>query len=132
MPVSDLERSKRFYEAVGFTLNPRFTDETAAGVGLSDTMNIMLLTREKFADFSPLPIVDTGADTAVFNCLQLESRDAVDAMIDKAKAAGGTTGWRAPQDHGVMYGEGFQDPDGHVWEVMWMDEAAMAGDEAPD
>jgi len=127
LPVADLERSKRFYEAVGFTLNPQFTDETAAGVGISDTINLMLLTHAKFADFSPLPVADTAKTTAVLNCLQLESREAVDSMIDKATAAGGKTGWRAPQDHGFMYGEGFQDPDGHVWEVMWMDEAAMAG-----
>lgn len=127
LPVADLERSKRFYAAVGFTLNPQFTDETAAGVAISDAINVMLLTHAKFAEFSPLPVADAAAKTAVLNCLQVDSREAVDTMIEKAKAAGGMTGWRAPQDHGFMYGQGFQDPDGHVWEVMWMDAAAMTG-----
>ena len=97
---------------------------------IGDTINLMLLTHAKFADFSPLPVADTVETTAVLNCLQVDSREAVDAMIEKAKATGGKTGWRAPQDHGFMYGEGFQDPDGHVWEVMWMDESAMASGDA--
>lgn len=128
LPVADLERAKRFYAAIGFTINEQFTDEAAAAVSVNDAINVMLLTHAKFAEFSPLPIADAGAATAVLNCLSVDSREAVDAIIAKAGAAGGKTGWRAPQDHGFMYGEGFQDPDGHVWEIMWIDEAAMAGD----
>ncbi|MEQ8433179.1 MAG: VOC family protein [Oceanicaulis sp.] len=130
LPVSDLARSRRFYEALGFTIDARFSDDTAAAVSLDAHINVMLLTHAKFAEFAPSPVADTLRFSAVLNCLSCDSREEVDAFIKRAARAGGKTGWRAPQEYGFMYGEGFQDPDGHVWEVMWMDEAQMTANQA--
>ncbi|KWV91051.1 VOC family protein [Erythrobacter sp. YT30] len=126
LPVSDLERSTRFYKALGFTPEPRFTDETAAAMVVSETIHVMLLTHAKFKEFAPLPIANTAETTGALIALSLESREAVDEIVDQAVSAGGSTGWKEPMDFGVMYSRAFQDPDGHVWEPMWMDEAAMA------
>lgn len=124
LPVKDLPRAIAFFEAIGFRNNPQFTDETAACMVISETIFAMLLTHEKFASFSPKPITDTSQSVETLICLSRESREAVDAIVAKAVAAGGTT-YNAPQDHGFMYGHGFRDPDGHVWEVMWMDPGAV-------
>ncbi|MBN9444898.1 VOC family protein [Bosea sp. (in: a-proteobacteria)] len=126
LPVKDLPASMAFFEALGFSFNPQFTDETAACMVISDTIFAMLLTHEKFASFSPKPIADTERSVEVLTCLSRESREAVDAIVKAALAAGGST-YNGPQDHGFMYGHGFRDLDGHVWEVMWMDPAAVAG-----
>jgi len=124
LPVKDLPKSMAFFEALGFSFNPQFTDETAACMVISETIFAMLLTREKFADYSPKPIADTSQSLEVLIALSRENREAVDAIVKAALAAGGTT-YSEPKDYGFMYAHGFQDLDGHVWEVMWMDPAAV-------
>jgi predicted lactoylglutathione lyase len=126
LPVADLTAAKAFYEAIGFTNNPQFTDETAACMVLTDTIHVMLLTHEKFAQFTPKQIVDAKASSEVLICISEDSREGVDAITDKALAAGGREP-REKQDFGFMYGRSFEDLDGHIWEPMWMD---MAGFEA--
>ena len=126
LPVKDLPRSMAFFQALGFSFNPQFTDDTAACMVISDTIFAMLLTHAKFESFSPKPIADTNESIEVLTCLSRESRTDVDAIVKAAVAAGGST-YNAPQDHGFMYGHGFRDLDGHVWEVMWMDPAAVRG-----
>ena len=123
LPVKDLKKSMAFFEALGFSFNPQFTDETAACMVISDTIFAMLLTHEKFASFSPKPIADTSQSLEVLTALSRDSREAVDAIVSAALAAGGTT-FSESKDYGFMYAHGFQDLDGHVWEVMWMDESA--------
>ncbi|WP_369025607.1 VOC family protein [Qipengyuania sp. RANM35] len=125
LPVSDLEKSKAFYSAVGFTNEPKFTDETAAAMQLSDAIVVMLLTHEKWKSFTTKDIPDARKTAQVMNALGAESRDAVDAMVDKAAGAGGTPDCNPKQDYGFMYGRSFEDPDGHIWEVFWMDQAAV-------
>jgi predicted lactoylglutathione lyase len=124
LPVADLPRAKAFYERIGATNEPRFTDETAACMVLSDTIHVMLLTHDKFKQFTPKPIAPRDA-TEVLICVSADNREAVDEMADKAAAAGGKADFREPQDYGFMYGRAFEDPDGHIWEVMWMDVAAF-------
>jgi predicted lactoylglutathione lyase len=124
LPVKDLDKSVTFFKALGFSFNPQFTDETATCMVISDTIFAMLLTHEKFASFSPKPITDTNRSIEVLTCLSRDSREAVDAMVKAAVAAGGST-YKAPQDYGFMYGHGFLDLDGHVWELMWMDPGAV-------
>jgi hypothetical protein len=124
LPVSDLPASRRFLEALGAVNEPKFTDETAACMTLSDSIHVMLLTRDKFAGFTPLPIADAKAGTQVLLCLSSDSRESVDTTVERAVAAGGTADPAPKQDYGVMYGRSVSDPDGHIWEVMWMDAAA--------
>ncbi|SFC65365.1 hypothetical protein SAMN05428997_109128 [Bosea sp. CRIB-10] len=126
LPVKDLEKSMAFFEALGFSFNPQFTDDTAACMVISDTIFAMLLTHKKFASFSPKPIADTSQSLEVLTALSRDSREAVDEIVAAALAAGGTT-FSEPKDYGFMYAHGFQDLDGHVWEVMWMDEGATQG-----
>jgi predicted lactoylglutathione lyase len=121
LPVADLERAIAFYEAVGAVKNEQFTDHTAACMAFSETIHVMLLTHDKFRQFTPKAIADAKATSEVLICISAESRDAVDATIAKAGAAGGRTDPGPKQDYGFMYGRSFEDPDGHVWEVMWMD-----------
>jgi hypothetical protein len=133
LPVTDLERSVAFYEAVGATKNPQFSDNTAACMVFSETIHAMLLTHDKWRQFTSKPIADAHASAQVLICLSEDSRDGVDAVVGKAGGAGGTTDPTPTQDYGFMYGRSFEDPDGHIWEVMWMDleaaKAAMCGDE---
>lgn len=124
LPTRNMERSQAFFKALGFSFNPQFTDETAACMVISDTIFAMLLTHEKFAGFAPKPITDTNQSIEVLIALSRDNREAVDAIVKAALAAGGST-FSEPQDHGFMYGHAFRDPDGHVWEVMWMDPAAV-------
>ncbi len=127
LPVSDLERATAFYEAVGAVKNPQFSDHTASGMIISETIHVMLLTHEKFSQFTTKRIADARTTTEVLNCLSADSRDEVDGMVAKAKAAGGRADPGPTQDYGFMYGRSFEDPDGHIWEIMWMDvEAAKA------
>lgn len=123
LPVADLPKARAFYEAIGFTNNPQFTDETAACMVLSDVIHVMLLTHEKFAQFTPKAIADSKATSEVLICISEDSREGVDAITEKALAAGGREP-RDAQDYGFMYGRSFEDPDGHIWEPMWMDMAA--------
>jgi predicted lactoylglutathione lyase len=131
LPVADLPRSIAFYEAVGATLNPLFSDETAACMVFSDTIHAMLLTHEKWATFTDRAIPDAKKTAQVLICVSEDSREGVDAVVDRAAAAGGQADPNARQDYGFMYGRSYADPDGHIWEVMWMDpEAAAQGPEA--
>ena len=128
LPVADLDRSKAFYEAIGFTNEPKFTDETAAAMQLSDTIAVMLLTHEKWKTFTTKDIPDAKKSAQVALCISRNDRDAVDTIEAAASANGGTADPDPAQDYGFMYGRSFEDPDGHVWEPMWMDmEAAATG-----
>lgn len=124
LPVRDLDRSKAFFEALGFHFNPQFTDATAACLVISPHIHAMLLTHEKFQSFTHRPICDARASTEVLIALSCESREEVDRLVDKAIANGGAQ-FRDPADHGFMYERNFEDPDGHVWECFWMDPAAV-------
>ena len=124
LPVTDLERSRGFLEALGAVNEPRFTDDTAACMTLSDSIHVMLLTHDKFSQFTPRPIADANTASEVLLCLSADSRETVDAAVQRAVNAGGTADPSAKQDYGVMYGRSVADPDGHIWEIMWMDSAA--------
>ena len=126
LPVADLPRAMAFYAALGFVNEPRFTDETAAAMQWSETIVVMLLTHEKWRGFTTRPIPDPGS-SEVMLCLNRDSRDEVNAMVDLAGANGGTVDINPPQDLGFMMSRAFADPDGHVWEPMWMDPAVAAG-----
>jgi predicted lactoylglutathione lyase len=124
LPVKDLNRSVAFFTRLGFKFNAQFTDETATCMIVSDDIFVMLLTHAKFKSFTPKAICDATTSTEVLVCLSAESRDSVNDMVRKAVAAGGTT-YNEPQDHGFMYGHGFQDPDGHIWELVYMEPSAV-------
>ncbi|MFF5502119.1 VOC family protein [Streptomyces roseolus] len=128
LPVKDLDVSKAFYEKLGYAINPRFSDETAACVVISDTIFVMLLTEEKFAGFTApgKAIADASATTQVLLTLNAESREKADELADRALEVGGRPAKEA-MDMGFMYGRSFADPDGHHWEVFWMDPAAAQG-----
>ena len=124
LPVADLEKSKAFYSAIGFTNEPKFTDETAAAMQLSDAIVVMLLTHDKWKQFTSKAIPNAKESAQVMNALGRDSREAVDTMVEQVKAAGGTPDCNPVQDYGFMYGRSFEDPDGHIWETFWMDPAA--------
>ena len=121
LPVSDLDRANAFYEAIGAVKNPQFSDHTATCMVFSETIHTMLLTHDKFRQFTPKKIADARETTEVLICLSADSREAVDEMVDKAAAAGGRADPGMKEDFGWMYGRSFEDPDGHIWEVVWMD-----------
>lgn len=125
LPVSDLDASKAFYTALGFVNNPRFTDETAALMVWSETINVMLLTHGKWRTFTDRPIPPNTSSEVALN-VSCASRDEVDAMNNAASENGGTSDINPVEDHGSMYGRDFTDPDGHVWGAMWMDTSAMS------
>lgn len=125
LPVADLARSVAFFEAVGATRNPQFSDHAAACMVFSETIHAMLLTHAKYGEFTRKPIVDARAASEVLICLSADSRAEVDAMAERAVRAGGAPDPTPIQDHGFMYGRSFEDPDGHIWEVMWMDPSAV-------
>lgn len=128
LPVKDLQRSMNFFTQLGYSINQQFTNEKAACVVISDTIYAMLLTEPFFQSFLPgKEIADSTKVKEVLVCLSAESREAVNSLVDKAIAAGGNS-FREPEDHGFMFGRSFEDPDGHVWEVMWMDPAAVVGE----
>ena len=124
LPVKDLNRSIDFFTRLGFTFNPQFTDETATCMVVSEDIFVMLLTHAKFKTFTPNEICDARKSTEVLVCLSSENRARVDEMVREAVAAGGTT-YNEPQDHGFMYAHGFQDLDGHIWELMYMEPSAL-------
>ena len=123
LPVKDLNKSIEFFTQLGFSFNQQFTDETATCMIVTDDIFVMLLSEEKFKTFTPKEICDTKKYTEVLVCLSLESRPKVDEMVRKAVVAGGAT-YNEPQDHGFMYGHGFQDLDGHIWELIYMEPGA--------
>jgi predicted lactoylglutathione lyase len=124
LPVADLPKSIAFYEALGAVKNEQFTDHTAACMVFSETIHAMLLTHDKFLQFTPKRIANAKETTEVLICMSAESRDEVDAIASRADAAGGKIDPGPKQDYGFMYGRSFEDLDGHIWEVMWMDVAA--------
>lgn len=120
LPVKDLKRSQAFYEAIGFTNNPQFSDDTAACMVLTDTIFVMLLTHEKFSQFTSKTIIDGKKTAGVLNSLSAQSTDEVNSFVEKAVKAGGNE-YRAPQDMGFMLLRCFEDLDGHNWEIIHMD-----------
>ncbi len=132
IPVTDLPRSTAFYEAIGAEKNPQFSDDTASCMVFSDTIHVMLLTHEKFSFFSPRAIPDAHNTAQVLLCVSADDRAGVDDMVAKATSGGGKADPCAVQDYGFMYGRSFEDPDGHIWEVMWMDMAAAQAQDAAE
>jgi uncharacterized protein len=129
MPVADLERSKAFFAALGFTFDPMFTDDTAACMLVGEQAFVMLLQREKFAEHSKLPVGDPATHALSLYSFSVGSREEVDAVGTAALEAGGRQA-DEPEDHGFMYGRSFFDLDGHGWSVLWMDPAAA--EQGPD
>lgn len=125
LPVTDLGRARAFYEALGFENNPQFTDDTAACMVWSESIFVMILTHAKWAEFTSRPIPDAGS-SEVMLCLSCESRAEVDELNARGGSAGGIANVNPAQDHGFMASRAVADPDGHVWELMWMDPAAFA------
>ena len=120
LPVRDLPASKAFFQSLGYTFNPQFTDDNAGCLVISETIYAMLLTEPFFSQFTAKPIADAHAVTEVLVALMVESRTEVDRLVDAAVAAGGRQP-REAQDHGFMYQRSFEDLDGHIWEIGWMD-----------
>lgn len=118
--VKDLDKSKKFYESIGYSFNPQFTDENAACMIISEDIYAMLLTEPFFTRFTKKNIVDATKATEAIICLSADSKEAVDSIIEKAKAAGGNE-YREAEDHGWMYQRSIEDLDGHQWEYAWMD-----------
>ena len=125
LPVTDLDRSITFYEAVGGRKEPKFSNERAAMIVLSDAIHVMLLTHDFYKTFTGKPIADAHQSSQVLLALSADSTAEVDATIGKAAAAGGKADPGPKQEMGeLMYGRSFEDPDGHHWEIMWMDAGA--------
>ncbi len=124
LPVKDLKKSMEFFTKLGYTFNPQFTDETAACMVIAEDIYAMLLTEAKFKGFTPNPICDARKSTEMLVALSCDSRQHVDEMVRKALGAGGNT-YNKPQDYGFMYGHGFQDLDGHIWELFFMEPSAI-------
>ena len=123
LPVRDLAASRRFYTSLGFGVNEQFSDDEVVCITVSDTIIVMLLTERRFATFITTQIADARTTTEVLNGLSAETRAEVDELVERALAAGGTA--REPIEDGGMYGRSFTDPDGHVWEVIYMDMGAV-------
>jgi len=126
LPVNDLDASKKFFTELGYSINPQFSDDNAASVVISDTIVAMLLTKPFYGTFTKKEIADATKTSEVLVALSAESREKVDELVEKALAAGGSPAGET-QDHGFMYGRSFDDLDGHTWEVVWMDPAAVQG-----
>ena len=120
LPVKDLNKSIEFFTKLGYTFNAQFTDKTATCMIISESIYAMLLTHKKFMDFTSKTIIDAHNNIEVMNAFSVDTREEVDAMMEKALAAGATENNQA-QDHGFMYSRSFSDLDGHVWEMFWMD-----------
>lgn len=124
LPVKDLNKTKEFFLKLGFECNPQFTNEQAACLVINDAIYVMLLVEEYFKTFTKKEIADSSKSTEAILCLSVDSREKVDEMVSKALAAGGKPFYDA-QDHGFMYGWSFQDIDGHLWELIYMEEDAV-------
>jgi predicted lactoylglutathione lyase len=124
LPVKDLARSRAFFSSLGFDFNPQFSNDDGACMIIGENIYAMLLVERFFQGFTSKPIADARVSTEVLTCLSCESREEVDALVAKAVAAGGSAP-NPKQDHGFMYGHGFEDLDGHVWELSWMDLDAL-------
>jgi hypothetical protein len=126
LPVSDLTRATAFYQAIGAVKNQQFSDETASCMVLSETIHAMLMTHDKYRYFTSKKIVDARTSSQVLLCLTADSREEVDDLVGKAGAAGGVIDPSPQDDFDFMYGRSFEDPDGHMWGVNWMDVEAAA------
>lgn len=125
IPTKNLEKATAFYEAIGFVKNPQFSDENASGLAYGDTIHVMILTEGFFKWFLPTKeIADASKTCEVMNALSAESKDAVNAFMDKVLASGGKE-YREAYDYGFMYGRAFEDTDGHIWEIFWINVEAM-------
>ena len=123
LPVKDLKRSRAFFSALGYSFNETFSDDTAACMVISDDIYSMLLTEAKFKGFTPKAVADATKTTEVLIALSVETKAKVDELVDTA-LKNGATKTREAEDHGFMYERSFNDLDGHVWEIVWMDPAA--------
>jgi len=126
LPVRDLAASTKFYLALGATLNPQFSNDQASSMMFSNAISVMLLTHEHYRQFTQRPIGDARRESQTLLALTVDARDAVDQTLTAATAAGGRADPNPAQDHGFMYGRSIEDPDGNIWEIMWMDAAALA------
>jgi len=127
LPVRDLAKSTAFYGALGGQVNPQFSDDGAKCVMLSDAIGLMLLSHDRYRQFTQRPIGDARRESQALIALSVDTRDAVDATVERATATGGRADPNPVQDHGFMRNRSIEDPDGYVWEIMWMDPAALAG-----
>lgn len=126
LPVRDLAAASTFYVALGGEVNPQFSDDRAKSVMFSDAIGVMLLTHERYRQFTKRPIGDARRESQALLALSVDNREAVDQTVKRAAAAGGSADPNPVQDHGFMYNRSVEDPDGNVWEIMWMDVAAFA------
>ena len=124
LPVKDLDKSMGFFKAIGFSFNPQFTDKTAACMVMSDDIYAMLLTHDKVKEFSKKEIADAHKTTEVLTALAVENKAKVHQLADNALKAGAKETY-PPKDYGFMFARSFEDPDGHIWEVFWMDQAQV-------
>lgn len=120
LATKDLTAARNFYTGLGFNINPDFSDDNCACIVVSDTIFVMVMKQERFADFSVTPIADTANSTEVINCLSARSREEVDSLFAKAMNNGGSA-WQEKMEQGPMYGHSFADPDGHAWEILFME-----------
>jgi len=127
LPVRNLAASTAFYVALDGEVNAQFSDEHTTSVMFSDTIGVMLMTHDRYRRFTKRPIGDARRDSQALLTLSVDNRDAVDATLTRAVAAGGSADPNPPQDHGFMFNRSIEDPDGYVWEIVWMDAAAHAG-----
>lgn len=127
LAVKNLDQSVTFFKAFGFDFNPQFTDENATCMVIAENIQVMLLTETYFQTFTPKKLCDAKSTTEVLTALNRESRGKVDELVAKAVAAGGRT-YAEPKDYGFMYQHGFEDLDGHLWEIFWMDPAGLPKD----
>jgi predicted lactoylglutathione lyase len=132
LPVTDLQRATAFYEALGAQKNPQFSDDTASCIVFSETIFAMLMTHDKYLQFSPKPIGDARRTSQVLLCISADSRAEVDDMVERAAAAGGVADPSPKDEYSFMYGRSFEDPDGHLWGVNWMDMAALGNQHAAE
>ena len=126
LPVRDLAASTAYYVALGGAVNPQFSDEQATSLMLSEAIGVMLLTRDRYRQFTARPIGDARRESQALLALTVDSRDAVDATLTRTIAAGGRADPNPAQDHGFMFSRSIEDPDGNVWEIVWMNPAAQA------
>lgn len=121
LPTGDVAAAQHFFEGLGFEADPRFSaEDRAACIRLTETVSLMLLSRQVFSGMAPKPVANTATVTGVMNCLRVDSREEIDRIMEAALASGATEP-RAKQDQPSMYGRAFEDPDGHVWELLWIE-----------
>ncbi|MFJ6001344.1 VOC family protein [Arthrobacter sp. NPDC092385] len=126
LPVRDLAKSKEFYTGVGWMLDPNFSNDDAGAITISDTIHVMILTHQHWSRFTDKAVADTASTSAVINAIGVDASDDVDTLVGRAVAAGAVEG--TSQELGFMRSRSFSDPDGHTWEIMWMDPIARTGD----